>query len=90
MLFQLCDPQKKQEDGHSDLSGDTGTFDSGIGGSVSDTGKKLGLMGVCKKYLQNSYSKTYVKWPLKNRQKRKIIITICSLMKVESIAECFP
>ena len=24
---------------HSDLSNDTGTFDSGMGGSVSDTGK---------------------------------------------------
>lgn len=30
---------KKQEDVHSDdLSGDTATYDSGMGGSVSDTG----------------------------------------------------
>ncbi|XP_060565651.1 protocadherin-7-like [Ruditapes philippinarum] len=29
---------KKQEDLHSDLSADTATYDSGIGGSVSDTG----------------------------------------------------
>ena len=32
------DSHKKQEDVHSDLSNDTGTFDSGMGGSVSDTG----------------------------------------------------
>lgn len=35
---EFCDTQKKQEDVHSDLSADTGTFDSGMGGSVSDTG----------------------------------------------------
>ena len=35
------DPHKKQEDVHSDLSNDTGTFDSGMGGSVSDTGTVL-------------------------------------------------
>lgn len=30
---------KKQEDLHSDMSAETATYDSGIGGSVSDTGK---------------------------------------------------
>ncbi|XP_052278627.1 protocadherin-3-like, partial [Dreissena polymorpha] len=30
--------RRKQEDIHSDLSADTATYDSGIGGSVSDTG----------------------------------------------------
>ena len=35
------------------------------------------------------YSKTCLKWPLKHRQK-KILMTIGSLMKVESIAECSP
>mgnify|MGYP006890281534 FL=1 len=29
---------KKQEDIHSDMSAETATYDSGIGGSVSDTG----------------------------------------------------
>ena len=36
------------------------------------------------------YSKTSVKRPLKNRQKKKILMTNGSLMKVESIAECSP
>ena len=34
-----------------------------------------------------NYSKTYLKRPLKNRQ-NKDFMTKCSLMKVESIAEC--
>ena len=35
------------------------------------------------------YSKTCVKWPLKNRQKI-ILMTNGSLMQVESFAECSP
>ena len=36
----------------------------------------------------STYSKTCVKWPLKNRQ-NKVLMTNGSLMKVESIAECY-
>ena len=40
-MFQLNDVKdgKKQEDFHSDMSVDTLTYDSGVGGSVSDTGR---------------------------------------------------
>lgn len=43
LCFQLSQDTgrdcKKQEDLHSDMSAETATYDSGIGGSVSDTGK---------------------------------------------------
>ena len=39
--------------------------------------------------LQCIYSKTYVKRPLKIRQNTKILMTNGSLMKVESIVECY-
>ena len=35
------------------------------------------------------YSKICLKRPLKKKDKTKILMTIGSLMKVESIAECF-
>jgi len=40
LVFQLSDGKegKRQEDHHSDMSAETATYDSGIGGSVSDTG----------------------------------------------------
>ena len=43
-FLNLQEAQKKQEDVHSDLSADTGTFDSGMGGSVSDTGTHVHLL----------------------------------------------
>ena len=42
------------------------------------------------KVLKKMYRKTWVKRPLRNRKKTKILKINGSLMKVESIAECSP
>ena len=43
-------------------------------------------LDTCTCILEYSYSKTCVKWPLKNRQNKDLYANGC-LMKVESIAE---